>query len=65
MSNGEAAPSCFELAINEVDPVANAISHTTGLPSSYSAVLVIGVVALGLLEVLTAVGRVTVSTIPR
>jgi len=52
------------LQIDVIDPVSRAISHMTGVPSTYSAMLVIGVAALSLLRVLTAVCRVAVSTIP-
>ena len=52
------------LQVNLIDPVAQAISHMTGLPSSYSAILVIGIVALCSVRLMTAVGRVAVSTIP-
>jgi hypothetical protein len=53
------------LQISVIDPMARTISSMTGLSSSYSAILVVGVVALGLLEILTALGKVAVSTIPR
>jgi len=53
------------LQISVIDPVAHTISHMTGLSTSYSAILVVGVVALSILEILTALGRVAVSTIPR
>jgi hypothetical protein len=53
------------LQLDLIDPVSLAISHITGLPGNYSAILLIGVVALGLFRILTAVGRVAVSAIPR
>jgi hypothetical protein len=53
------------LQLNVIDPVAQTISHMTGLPDNYAAIAVIGIVALSLLRILTAVGRVAVSTIPR
>jgi|HubBroStandDraft_5_1064220.scaffolds.fasta_scaffold243533_1 hypothetical protein len=53
------------LQINVIDPVAQTISHMTGLPSNYSAILLIGIVALSLLRIMKAVSRVAVSSIPR
>ena len=53
------------LQTSVVDPMAHTISRMTGLSSSYSAILVVGVVALSLLEILTSLGKVAVSTIPR
>ncbi len=53
------------LQIDLIDPVSQAISHITRLPSNYSAIFVIGLVALSLFRILTAVGRVAVSAIPR
>jgi hypothetical protein len=50
------------LQISVIDPVANAVWHTTGHPQSYSAILVIGVVAVGLLRALTAIGRIAGAT---
>jgi len=52
------------LQLRIIDPVAQAISHVSGIPSSYSAILVIGVIALSSLRILTAVGRVAFSAIP-
>ena len=53
------------IQLDVIDPVAQSISHMTGLPSSYSVIVVIGIVSLGAFRILTAVGRVAVSTIPR
>jgi hypothetical protein len=53
------------LQFNLIDPVSQALSDITGLPGNYSAILIIGAVALSLFRILTAVGRVAVSTIPR
>jgi hypothetical protein len=52
------------LQISVIHPMAHTVSRMTGLSSSYSAILVVGVVALSLPEIL-ALGRVAVCMIPR
>jgi hypothetical protein len=51
------------LQISLVDPIANAVSHVSGLPSNYSAILLIGVAALGLLKVVIAIAKATAATV--